>query len=244
MPSRPVPPASSLTARLFNVFATPGDVFQEVKDSRPSVGNWLLPLLLSCLAGVVSVLVIFSQDTIQHQVMEQKERAVEKQLRQMPKAQQEQARAAIEKFSSPTLLKTLAAGGAVVSNVGWLFIVALLVWLLGRLAFKADISYGQALEVCGLASMISVLDTIISTLLMVGMGSVFATPGPALLIREFDPANKLHLALAAGNVVSLWYLATVAIGLAKLSRASVLKTIPWVFVPWAVFRFGLIALAR
>ena len=64
------PPSTSLGARLFNVFATPGDVFEEVRQSKPCVGNWLLPMFLSCVIGVISVLVIFSQEAIQHQVIQ------------------------------------------------------------------------------------------------------------------------------------------------------------------------------
>ncbi len=230
----------SLAARLFNVFATPGDVFDEVKPDKHCVSNWSVPLLLTCLVVVISVLVIFSQEVLYHQIMEQREQAVEKKLRQLPKEQQEQARAAMEKFSSPTLLKTFAPVGAAVSSVGWLFGVALLVWLLGRFGFKSEFRYGQSLEVCGLASMITVLNMIFSTLLTVGMGNLYASPGPALLIQEFDPANRVHLALGAFNLLTLWYLGTLAVGVAKLGKTSFFKALIWVAVPWAVVRFGLI----
>jgi len=46
------PPTTSLAARLMNVFAVPGEVFDEVKASAHSAGNWLLPALV----GSVSVL--------------------------------------------------------------------------------------------------------------------------------------------------------------------------------------------
>ena len=41
--------AMSLAARLLNVFATPGDVFDDVKVAPASTANWLVPALL--LAG-------------------------------------------------------------------------------------------------------------------------------------------------------------------------------------------------
>ena len=37
-------PASSLAARLTNVFVSPGEVFEEVKVSPPTVSNWLVPV--------------------------------------------------------------------------------------------------------------------------------------------------------------------------------------------------------
>ena len=58
----------SLTARLFNVFADPGEVFEEVKNGKPSAANWMVPALVFALAGVISVVVIFSQPAIVQQI--------------------------------------------------------------------------------------------------------------------------------------------------------------------------------
>ena len=61
-------PAMSLTARLFNIFADPGEVFESVKTSKPAVANWLVPALIYPLAGMISVVVIFSQPAIVQQI--------------------------------------------------------------------------------------------------------------------------------------------------------------------------------
>lgn len=225
-----------------NVFAAPGDVFAEVKISSPCAANWLVPVLLSCLVGVAAVWVMFSQDTILHQLEEQRDRALDKKVEQMPKEQQEQVRQTAEKFSSPTLLKTLGTLGAVAGSFGSLFTIALVVWALGRLAFKTGFPYLQAVEVCGLASMISVLNGVVTTLLVVGMGTVYVSPGPALLIREPDPTNKLHLLAAACNVITVWYIGVLAVGLGKLGGTSAWKAFAWLFGLWAIFRVGLIAM--
>ena len=45
-PEAPPPPAMSLVGRLLNVFATPGDVFQEVKAAPETAANWLVPALI------------------------------------------------------------------------------------------------------------------------------------------------------------------------------------------------------
>ncbi|HKI69933.1 MAG TPA: hypothetical protein VKA67_10115, partial [Verrucomicrobiae bacterium] len=58
-PAPPKPAHTSLAARLLNVFATPGDVFAEVKASGPCTANWLVPVLFSALVGVFSAIVIF-----------------------------------------------------------------------------------------------------------------------------------------------------------------------------------------
>ena len=67
-PDAPPPPAMSLAARLLNVFAIPGEVFMGVKASRLSIGNWLVPALLSAVVGVVAAIVIVSQPVMQRQM--------------------------------------------------------------------------------------------------------------------------------------------------------------------------------
>ena len=235
-------PATSLSARLFNIFATPGDVFEEVKAAPPSTANWLVPALLAAVVGVISVLVMFSQDTVWHQIREQREKAMEKSLEKLPKEQRERAMEMAEKFSTPTIFKVVGSFGAVAGAFGWLFFLALVMWLLGTKVFKHDFPFMKAAEVCGLSLMISMLGGIISVLLVVVTGNMLITPGPALLIGEFDAENKIHLGLAAVNVMTLWYISVLALGLSKLSGASWLKAVIWLVTPWAAIKAGMILL--
>jgi hypothetical protein len=233
--------SASLSARLFNVFATPGDVFAEVSASPSYALNWLVPVLVSCVVGLAAVWVVFSQETILHQMEEQRDRALEKKLARMPKEQQEQVRQMAEKFSSPTLLRVSGSFGAVAGSFVSVFIMGLVIWAFGRLAFKAHFPFMKAVEVCGLASMINILNGIVTTLLVVSLGTMYVSPGPSLLIREPDPTNKLHLLASACNVMTIWYVGVLAIGLGKLSGRSAWKSFAWLLGLWALFRGGLIA---
>ena len=51
-----VPPsrAMSLGGRLLNVFATPGDVFQEAKSAANTTANWLAPALILIVVSWVA----------------------------------------------------------------------------------------------------------------------------------------------------------------------------------------------
>jgi hypothetical protein len=105
----------------------------------------------------------------------------------------------------------------------------------------------KAVEVVGLANMIGVLDVIVRTLLIVGMGNLYAAPSLGLLVKDFDPQNPVHSLLAVVNVMTFWLLAVRAIGLARLSGASFAKAALWVFGIWAAytgFLIGLGALAQ
>src|SRR3989442_1348832 len=105
-------PSMSLGARIMNVFATPGEVFAQVKAGPPSTANWLAPVLLSCLVGIIYSFVVFSQDTVLHQMREQREKAMEKKLEKMSKEERERVMEMTEKFTTPTLMKTFGAVGA------------------------------------------------------------------------------------------------------------------------------------
>ena len=72
-------PAMSLPARLLNVFADPAAVFEEVRQSGPTVPNWLVPAILYVLAGWAAACIIFSQETIRHQLTDITTQAIEKQ---------------------------------------------------------------------------------------------------------------------------------------------------------------------
>jgi hypothetical protein len=234
--------STSLAARLFNVFATPGDVFEEVKNSQPSVGNWLAPVLLATLVGVISVWVIFSLPTVQQQMRD----AQDKRFDEMAKKQNwspqqtEQIKAQAERFTGPTFIKIMGTFGAVAGSFFWLFALALGIWLLGAKIFKGQFAYMQAVEVAGLCTMIGVLGGIIGLLLIVAKGSMFASCSPALLLSEFDPKNKVHLTLGSLNLFTLWYLGVLSVGVSKLSGASTTKAAVCIFGIWAAIKGAVI----
>ena len=118
----------------------------------------------------------------------------------------------------------------------------LLVWLVGTKAFKVQFPFMKAIEVAGLANMINVLGAVVKSLLILVTGNAFATPSLALLVKEFDPQNPVHGALSVVNVMTLWFLSVVAIGLARLSSASFGKAAAWVFGIWAFYRGLLIGI--
>jgi VIT1/CCC1 family predicted Fe2+/Mn2+ transporter len=93
----------------------------------------------------------------------------------------------------------------------------------------------KAVEVVGLANMVSVLEVIVKTLLIVGLGNLYATPSLVLLVKDFDPQNTVHSLLAIVNVMTFWLLAVRAVGLARLSGVSFTKAAVWVFGIWAAY---------
>jgi hypothetical protein len=238
-PDAPQPPAMTLAARLLNVFAVPGEVFVGVKAGPFSVGNWLLPALLSAVVGVLTVIVIFSQPSIQRQMREAGEKKAKELDQQviagkMTQTDANQAQAAIRIVTDPATLKiagSIAAGLIGVARVFWW---AFILWLLGRLFLKIQLGYLKALEVAGLALMISVLGGVVMLLLTVNLPKMFATPGLALAVTDFDAGRKSPLLLGADSLFSFWLVGVLSVGLAKLAGVPFLRAAWFVFAVWVI----------
>lgn len=235
-PENPQAPTMSLGGRLSNVFATPGEVFEAVKTAKDCAANWLVPALILVLVSWAAAVVIFSQDSIKHQLSEITDQAIQKQVEKsrMSEQQAEQARAMGEKWAGISA-KIGAALVPVLAGFLTPFVWGLFIWLVGVKVFKGSFSYTKAVEVVGLGNMIAVLDVIVKTLLIVGLGNLYASPSLVLLVKDFDPQNTVHSLLTIVNVMTFWLLAVRAVGLARLSGASFAKAALWVFGIWAAY---------
>ena len=100
----PVPPmrSTSLGARMVNVLATPGDVFDEVKTSPPQTANWLVPALLALLIGWIGSWLIMNQEAIRQQISDLQESQYQKLVDKgrMTREQLETQRPMMEKMAN------------------------------------------------------------------------------------------------------------------------------------------------
>ena len=226
-----------------NIFAAPGEVFDEIKTAPVRTANWLVPALLLIVVSWVSAWLIFSQATIRQQIDDLSNKAIEKQVAKgkLTGAQADQARQSMEKMTRVSYTIGAVVGpvfGAFASPFWW----GLIIWLGGAKVLKGNFSYLKAVEAAGLTNMILVLEVIVRTLLILVTGNMFASSSLALAVKEFDPQNTLHALLAAANLMVLWLLIARAIGLARLSSVSVAKAAAWVFGIWAAITGTLIGL--
>lgn len=228
-------PRMSLAGRMFNVIAAPGEVFEQIKDEPVRSSNWLAPACLLILLSWLGSALVFSQPSIQQQLRDITDQAIDKQIQagKLTQQQGEQAREVAAKFGS--IGSKLAAFGApVFFGLALPFWWGLLIWLVGTKAMKGDFSYMKGVEVAGLAGMIGALDAVVRTLLILIMGSLFASPSLALFLKQFDPQNHSHALLSIINVMTFWVLGVRSVGLARLAGSSFAKAGAWVFGFWAL----------
>ena len=229
----------SLAARLLNVFAIPGEVFAVVKTSRLSIGNWLVPTLLSAVVGVLTAVVVVSQPANQQQMHKLQERqavTLGQQVKsgKLKQVDADRAQAMTRAITEPATLKVMGGLAAVMVSVARVFWWAFVLWLLSRLFLKVPLGYLKTLEVAGLALMISVLGAVVMLLLIVNLPKLFATTSLTLAVNDFDASRKSRLLLGAANVFSFWLVGVLSVGLAKLAGVPFLRAVWFVFAAWII----------
>jgi Yip1 domain len=241
--TEPPAPTMSLAGKLLNVFAAPSDVFNEIKAAPPRVANWLVPVLLSVIVGVISCFIIFAQPGVRQAIHEQQVKALDQQVQKgkITQAQEDQFLQMSERFTGPTMLAIFGSFGVVLNSFITVFWWALLLWLFGRWFLKAQFHYLKAVEVAGLASVIIALGLVLTALLAACLGRLDSTPSLALFVSDFDPTRRTHLLLGAANPVYFWHTGVLAVGLAKLSAAPAAKAAAVVFSYWVLAELLLIA---
>jgi hypothetical protein len=225
----------SLAGRMINVIATPGEVFEQVKTAPACTANWLAPACLLIALSWLGAWLVFSQPSVQQQLREITDQAIDKRVQagKLTQQQAEQAREVAAKFGS--LGSKLGAYIApVVVGLALPFWWGLIIWLAGTKAMHGAFGYMKAVEVAGLAGIIGVIDAIIRPLLILITGSLFASPSLALFVKQFDPQNPAHALLAVLNVMTFWVLGVRSIGLARLAGSTFAKAAAWVFGVWAL----------
>jgi hypothetical protein len=221
----PLPSAPSLGNAISDVFTSPSEVFQSLKNTAPSSILWVAPFIATLLIVVVSVIMLFTNETLKTEMNDDGKLTQEQ--ADMTEAQTE---------SMGGMMIAFGIIGGVVFVSAFYFGGALFLWLANKTILKSAVGYGKHLELYGIASWIGVLGGIITVLMMVGLGSIAATPSGALaFLGSFDPTNKLHMLMASLNVFSIWQTAVIGIGLSKLSDKQTSTGMGVAFALWIVW---------
>ncbi|HWD19676.1 MAG TPA: YIP1 family protein [Verrucomicrobiae bacterium] len=223
-PSPDNPPAepSSLLDRLTNVIVSPNEVFEEVKAAPVRTSNWLVPLVLVLLAGVLFGVIAFSQPGVLRSAAEQRERSMAKQVAagKITQAQADQASTMMEKFFTPAVQKVLGIGFVNCASIFCLFVLSFGTWLGLRVCWKNPVTYMKIVEVSGLALVIDVPQKIVRTWLVSWKENMLVTVSPTLFLPNPDLTNKAHLFLSMIDLIDFWWLAILTLGISKVASVS------------------------
>jgi hypothetical protein len=237
----PPPAPSPLLARLLNVFAMPGRVFEEVRQCRAAAGNWLVPALLCGVALALVGYVLVSTPAATKQLGERQAKAQEAQATSLAesvkagKITQADADAALNLFdrvARPEVLKTAVAALGFVLGILRVFWWGLVLWVLARVAVRRPVRYGKALEVAGLASMLAWLSMVVMLALSVNIGQSFGASGYSLALTDLATPGDQNLTAIVWIVMNFWIIAVLGLGLARLTMVPSIRGVFLVFAYW------------
>jgi hypothetical protein len=223
IPQAPIPgsesavEASGFMTRAMNVFMSPGELFDEVRQAPPSASTWSIPMILSTLLLMGLVYYMFSTPTLRDQAMQPQREAMQKQI-DSGKITADQAEKA-EEFTNSPIMSVIGAVTAGIFFVIMFFVFALVLWLGLRFVMKFPGSFGKVLEVTGLTSLIGALGILVAMVTMTVCNSIYATPSASLLVYgSFNIHSPLHALLKTIDLFVLWEAAVAGIGLSRLAQ--------------------------
>ncbi len=230
------PSQSSLGDLVINVFSAPSEAFSEIATSVKKGRFWVPTYLVSILLALASTFLIFSNESLKDQIMEAQEKAIQERV-DSGSVTPEQADRQVEGMREMGgLFAVVGSIGAIIMISVYFFGAALVLFLLGRFVLKSGLSYSGYLATYGLSSWIGVLGAIVTLLMMLGFGSVYATPGLALtFFQEFDVTNKTHLLMSKIEVFGIWQALVLGIGLGKVTHKSVGTGVTVCAILWAIW---------
>jgi len=233
----------SFSEKIVNIFASPGELFENVRLTGKTTSNWIIPVAIVILVAIAMQQIIMNNPSLADQTKAMVAKATKERLDKavqegkMTPEQAEAQREQIENFSNPasTLNIIFRVVGVLVFIPLVLFVIGLIYWLLGKTAMHANAPYMKVVEVVGLTFLIGAVESIVTTVMAIGLDSLHAGPNLALFVQNFDVTNKLHMALAKMNIFTIWSLVVTSIGLSKLFQRDLPKVMVLVFALWILW---------
>lgn len=230
--SSKVQATTSLVAKLLDMFASPGEVFDEVITTPSRFANWLVPTVLVALAS----LFLLRASSNEGVSVTSTTQAVEAQS-STPDSAAVQTQP--NKVDSQRLPVLATCAGAFAGT----FWSAFLLWFIGRVFLGSRFSYLKTVEVVALGGSIIALGAIVTALLIGISGDPATRPALSFLVRHLPSTDHVRLILDLFNFFHLWTITLLAIGLSRLSGVTFKESAFWVFGYWFVARLALILLA-
>jgi hypothetical protein len=112
---------------------------------------------------------------------------------------------------------------------------SLVLWLVCKFAFKTSTGYTTYLGAYGLSSWIGILGGIVTALLMMGLGSMSASAGAALLVSDFDSLNTTHRLISRIELFAIWQAVVMGLGLSAITGKSAGTGIATALVLWIIW---------
>lgn len=247
----PSSPVTSLPARLLNVLAMPGQVFEEVRTSGRTVWNWLLPAPVYAVSLALFTAAMFSTPAIQKLWSEQTsmmrsgqsaDLAAAVKSGKTTQADADKTLAFTDSFAGPRTLRVIG----LVSGFGFglvrIFWWALVLWYLARKVLKQPVHYGKMLEVAGIASVVAMIGNLVLVALVMNVGKTASDTGSSIVVANLESSRLQTIIAIAQNGLNFWLIAVLGAGLARMTGLPWARGLFLMAAYWLASEFLLMAL--
>ena len=233
------PQSISLGDALAGVFTEPGDTFSAVKQSTKK-NYWVIPIIIVMVVSIIATLLVLRDEELSSGITEKQMKAMNERLDQavkdgkMTREEADQQIEQSQKFMSGSMMMIFGLVFSVFGVLIFFFLKALIYWG-GLKMFKGMGTFVDVMNVLGLASIITAIQLVVDSVLAILMGKIMVNIGPVLLVNEASVGSATYTFLANFDLINIWYLVVVGIGLAKVSNLKSSVTLPFVFVLWLLW---------
>lgn len=229
----------TLTDALSGVFTEPGNTFLEIKRSKINT-YWIIPIIIFAVITGISSFLVLNDEELSADIKKQQIDAMKEQFDKAVKEgkmTREEANEQLDKSQkmfSGGMFMIFGLIGGTVSVIVFFFLKALVYLGVFKL-FKGTAGYVNIMNVLGVASIISSVQMIIDTVLAIFMGKLFVNIGPVLLFSQEQLGKQMYTFVANFDLLNIWYLTVVGIGLAKVSNVKTSISVLTVFALWLIW---------
>ena len=211
---------TGIVGRMIRTLTAPGETFASVRE-RMTLWDWLAPTLVVVAAGLVAGILYLPAAMEAGSEMAQ-------QHGEMTEAQ----RAAMEQMQAAAPALTILSIPIV--SFLMLFLLGGVLLLLANPILGGEANYGQLLAVAAYASLVKLVQAVVTVPLLLATGSLVVF-GPGLLLPEEMLATFAGRVLAGVEIFTLWQVLLMAVGTGVMAGSSTRKALVPLLVLWAVW---------
>ena len=244
----PVEEELSHTDKLVGVFAEPKTMYEKTAKFPPKTVDWIVPLIVLIVLSIISSYIVMSNPEISYNIKHEQLAKIEKSFQdmvdkgQMTKEQADEQMNRIEERMSEGTNMVQTVIFIIVRVFLFFFIVTGIYFVAARFIFKGEGTYASAMVANGLTAYIDIIQVIVATILTFVTGRLFMDTSLAA-IMHVEKSTFAGFLLGKLDVITIWSLAIVSIGLAKMFKSEKMgKYFYFIFglwIVWGLIIFGI-----
>lgn len=218
----------SISDKILGVITEPAKLFDRLAGLKTKTSDWLLPLAIAIVLGILSQIILMGNPVIKNQVIDKQMTTMEKNFDQMVKDKkitQEQANEQLDQMRdrmndmngvASTVIRSVSI---IVMSFVIFFIVLTVYFLAAKFLLKGEGDFKSAMTAYGLASYISIIHIAGIIILSLAMSKMVTGLSAATFMNTENMSLGTYI-LSKLEVFTLWGLFVTATGLAKMFRAK------------------------